>query len=259
MFEAEAGGKVRWNIGVEPNEVVNTNVKIMLNAGNTALPWEPYAGQQTMVTNHTLPGIPVTSGGNYTDSNSQQWICDEIDFERGVYVKRIGQLTLTNDLTYYYNSDTVGKEFFYTAENNNVEPWDTRMYCSHFPIIGGNVSMTSNYWAQFSGSGGIRFRHKDLTSLDALAEWLLENPVAVCYILATPIETPLTQAEIDAFKVLHTNYPNTTILNDAGVWMSVKYNADTKTYLDTHLRPAKEVWTFTLKDGSTVSKAVYIG
>lgn len=30
-----------------------------------------------------LPGIPVTSGGNYTDADGQQWICDEIDFERG--------------------------------------------------------------------------------------------------------------------------------------------------------------------------------
>ena len=27
-----------------------------------------------------LPGIPVDAGGNYTDANGQQWICDEIDF-----------------------------------------------------------------------------------------------------------------------------------------------------------------------------------
>ena len=35
-----------------------------------------------------LRGIPVDSGGNYTDADGQQWVCDEIDFERGKYVQR---------------------------------------------------------------------------------------------------------------------------------------------------------------------------
>ena len=36
-----------------------------------------------------LPGIPVESGGNYTDAEGQQWICDEVDFGRGKYVQRV--------------------------------------------------------------------------------------------------------------------------------------------------------------------------
>lgn len=56
--------------------------------------------------------------------------------------------------------------------------------------------------------------------------------------LATPIETPLTTEEIAAFKALRTNYPNTTILNDAGAHMSVKYNADTKLYVDNKISAA---------------------
>lgn len=36
-----------------------------------------------------LPGIPVTSGGNYTDPSGQQWVCDEVDLERGVRVQRV--------------------------------------------------------------------------------------------------------------------------------------------------------------------------
>lgn len=39
-----------------------------------------------------LPGIKVDSGGNYTDSDGQQWICDEIDLERGKYVQRVKKL-----------------------------------------------------------------------------------------------------------------------------------------------------------------------
>src|SRR5699024_1367959 len=37
-----------------------------------------------------LPGILVDSGGNFTDETGQQWLCDEVDFERGVYRKTVG-------------------------------------------------------------------------------------------------------------------------------------------------------------------------
>lgn len=45
-------------------------------------------GQQTITlqTPTGLPGIPVQSGGNYTDQSGQQWVCDEVDLERGVKV-----------------------------------------------------------------------------------------------------------------------------------------------------------------------------
>lgn len=207
---------------------------IMLERGANMTDYMPYMAEQTMALTSVdgLPGIPVASGGNYTDANGQQWICDEVDLARGVYVQRIGQMTLTNDLAYYYNTDTKGKEFFYTAENNNAKAWETRMCCSHFPVIGGNIAMESDYWTQFSGSGGIRFRHKDITSLAALTAWLPENPVSVCYVLADPAETPLTDTDILAFKALRSNKPTTVLLNDSGARMAVGYVADTKLYID---------------------------
>lgn len=54
--------------------------------------YERYKEPQTftIATPNGLRGIPVSEGGNYTDENAQQWICDEIDFARGVYVQRIG-------------------------------------------------------------------------------------------------------------------------------------------------------------------------
>ena len=52
--------------------------------------YSPYREQLlTLPTPTGLPGIPVTSGGNYTDSTGQQWVCDEVDLERGVKVQRI--------------------------------------------------------------------------------------------------------------------------------------------------------------------------
>jgi hypothetical protein len=208
---------------------------LQLEEGPAVTEYEPYK-ETKISTSHILNGTPVTSNGNYTDTNGQQWICDEIDFERGVYIQRVGQMTLSNDSNWYYNTDTVGKEFFYTAENNNAKAWETRLYSSHFPAIGGKVGMESDYWMQFSGSGGIRFRHKDLTSLDELAAWLPENSVSLCYVLDTPIETPLTAEELEAFKALKTNYPNTTVLNDAGAHMELVYNVDTKTYVDNGIK-----------------------
>jgi hypothetical protein len=64
--------------------------KIQLEIGTKATVYEPYREQLlTLPTPNGLPGIPVTSGGNYTDSTGQQWVCDEIDLERGVKVQRI--------------------------------------------------------------------------------------------------------------------------------------------------------------------------
>jgi hypothetical protein len=45
----------------------------------------------TLPTPTGLPGIPVTSGGSYTDSTGQQWACDEVDLERGIRVQRVGK------------------------------------------------------------------------------------------------------------------------------------------------------------------------
>lgn len=52
--------------------------------------YSPYHEQLlTLPTPNGLPGIPVTSGGNYTDPSGQQWVCDEVDLERGVRVQRV--------------------------------------------------------------------------------------------------------------------------------------------------------------------------
>ena len=58
------------------NEVVSNP---MINAGSTALPYEPYKPAQTLIipTPNGLPGIPVASDGNYTDADGQQWVCEK--------------------------------------------------------------------------------------------------------------------------------------------------------------------------------------
>lgn len=70
------------------NDMASENVCLTWNASSPD--YEPYREQLlTLPTPNSLPGIPVTSGGNYTDSQGQQWVCDEVDLERGVKVQRV--------------------------------------------------------------------------------------------------------------------------------------------------------------------------
>ena len=109
-------------------------------------------GQQTITlqTPNGLPGIPVTSGGNYTDPGGQRWVCDEVDLERGVKVQRV-------DKTSFDNTKTL-------AEQNAI--------------------------------------------------------------LATPVETPLTTAELAAYKALTTYAPNTVVQAADGVGLKLDYQRD---------------------------------
>ena len=49
----------------------------------------------TLPTPIGLPGIPVATSGNYTDPQGQNWVCDEVDLERGVKVQRVNALDLS--------------------------------------------------------------------------------------------------------------------------------------------------------------------
>ena len=70
-------------------------INVQLELGSTATAYSPYREQFLILsTPNGLPGVPVTSGGNYTDSSGQQWVCDEVDFERGVRVQRIDKTAL---------------------------------------------------------------------------------------------------------------------------------------------------------------------
>jgi hypothetical protein len=89
--------------------------KIQLEIGTKATVYEPYREQLlTLPTPHGLPGIPVTSGGNYADSTGQQWACDEVDLERGVKVQRVKTKELSPDDKWTYYKLASGNNNFQT-------------------------------------------------------------------------------------------------------------------------------------------------
>ena len=125
--------------------------KIQMEISTKSTAYSPYHEQLlTLPTSNGLPGIPVTSGGNYTDPTGQQWVCDEVDLERGVKVQRV-------DKTSFDNTKTL-------AEQNAILP--------------------------------------------------------------TPVETPLTPAELTAYKALTTYAPNTVVQAADGAGLKLDYQRD---------------------------------
>lgn len=137
--------KFKYLIDYMPSE----NMCLTWNASSPD--YEPYREQLlTLPTPNGLPGIPVASGGNYTDPHGQQWVCDEVDLERGIKVLRI-----------------------------------------------------------------------DKGAFDA-TKALAEQSV----IRDTPIETPLTPAEIAAYKALTAYAPDTVVQASDGAGVKLEYQRD---------------------------------
>lgn len=135
---------------ISKGATLNTNVQVSLTRDKSTA-YSPYREQLlTLLTPNGLPGITVTSGGNYTDQNGQQWVCDEVDLERGVKVQRV-------DKTAFDTTKTL-------AEQNAI--------------------------------------------------------------LATPIETPLTPAEIAAYKALTAYAPDTVVQASDGAGLKLDYQRD---------------------------------
>lgn len=192
--------------------------------------YEPYKGQTLAITTPgSLPGIPVTSGGNYTDENGQQWICDEVDLARGVYVQRVRNLVFSGEETFDNTWYPVAIYHIHSpAPHVNIT--HNLVRSSHFNNVScGNTLGTS---VAFGNLDKLGFASSDDLAAYFAEQYAQNNPVTVQYVIATPIETALTDAEIQAFRALHSCKGNTTVLNDAGAHMILEYAADPKTYID---------------------------
>lgn len=210
--------------------------------GTVATPYEPYHEPQfaSIATPNGLPGIQVASGGNYTDTDGRQWICDEVDFARGMYVQNIKVSKSLNKLrwsTWGVNKMTNGITGFYTYDIDTPKITEAVSNIASYndDIYGGKkvgiklsiITPTSSmpYMVVCVRNDTISDISSDNAAIQSFKEMLAETDAYMMYVLATPIETPLTAEQIAAYKQLHTYADSTTIIdNDAGAYMSVKYN-----------------------------------
>ena len=195
--------------------------------------YSPYREQLlTLPTPNGLPGIPVTSGGNYTDQNGQQWVCDEVDLERGVKVQRVNRLKL-DDLSWRYELTQTNKSDTFISTISASQSGTERGYslCQYavFDGVAYDIEMAESCRCYvWSSSATIQFKAgSDINSVDAFSEWLKARPDAsISYCLATPIETPLTPAEIAAYKAITAYAPDTVVQASDGAGVKLEYQKD---------------------------------
>lgn len=221
-----------------------------LEIGSDVTDYEKYMEPQILSSTCKLPGLPVESGGNYVDSNGQQYICNYRDWERGVDVYKCKELILTGGETEgwqtyshaAYNVDNVFRlRITDMIDIKNIAYIKGATVLSNYFEYGGYVSEHKPTGIGLSEANYIYLRfdgeHDAIVTTAELRAFLNDkyvngNPVEVVYVLAKPIETPIPEAELQAYRALHTNYPNTTILNNSDTYMKVAYAADTKMYID---------------------------
>ena len=171
----------------------------------------------TLQTPNALPGIPVSSGGNYTDENGQQWVCDEVDLARGVRVQHITKIKLTSAMGWQTaNSKRVDRYF---ASFKGIDM--AGILCTHFSfstdaeVVGGIAASFRNI--------GFAYTEKGTTTVPDFKAFLDANDIYVWAALAAPVETALSSAEIAAYKALTTYAPTTIVTAGGGAWLAATY------------------------------------
>lgn len=103
--------------------------------------WEaPVTLQQiTIPTPNGLRGVPVESDGNYTDSDGTTWICDEIDFAKGVHIQRIDQIDS-------YAGETITTA--YLSSTGALDTGATVQYVLSEPVI---TALSDSVITQYQG------------------------------------------------------------------------------------------------------------
>lgn len=212
---------------------LNTTVQVSLTR-NKVTAYSPYCEQLlTLPTHNGLPGIPVTSGGNYTDPSGQQWVCDEVDLEREVRVQRVKVKELSPDDKWAYQKLASG--------NNNFQ---TRVYGedaskNSFPSICNILPFKNVTWNDnIQNLPKIYANNQEITvsfppsseysSLEAFKQLLTNVKSFIFYCLATPVETPLTPAEIAAYKSLTTYVPTTVLQATDGAGLEATYKCNVR-------------------------------
>jgi hypothetical protein len=184
-FTAEFNDYAVWIRIYEGATLNNVVFKPQVELGTQATPYEP-CNKQTLIINDTLRGI-----GD---------IADEKDFARGVKTERFKVVDLST-----LNWSVVGSCLRSLDLQNTVHKDynNPKLLAEKYTIKGwGNVG--SEPTLTMNGTGGICVFNTDLT---------VTPSGLLVYALAEPIETPLTEAELNDYRALLTNKGTTTILS----------------------------------------------
>lgn len=228
---------------ISAGKTLNETVNPMLNYGITSLPWAPYTGQSiTLSTPNGLPGIPVDSGGNYTDEAGQQWACDMVDLGVGIYTQNLMNVTLdgSEDEAWRLQSGTsLGNRYLFTldpsvaiSETSNVASLN-----STFPLGDNGATYNKSYcYTITNGSRNESILYVALNGSETLEEfraYLQAHPMQLLAQLTKPQTNPISTEELAAYRDLQT-YPGITVVSTAEpvAGLEAQYVADGTKYVE---------------------------
>lgn len=207
-----------------PVEIISleNNGKIKISSNNGA----GISNSAQFATALPLCGIPVSSGGNYTDQNGQQWVCDELIYcadGTGKVIKRIESIVLNG-------SDEILWENLY-ANSYGIYNFLCRQYLSTgvSTIMCNRLSRQYTLMAAtstegiYSNENGIFIRLENISTISEFKIWLNNNNLKIIYALNRPREVTLTSEELSALASLRTYSQSTYVSSEPDADISVKY------------------------------------
>lgn len=271
--EGEAFVRLTILTGAEDKYIDN----LMFNAGSTAKPWEPYTGGKpspspeypqpivsagdtgsivltisdgadqsqslTVSTPNGLPGIPVDSGGNYTDAKGQIFFSSFRDYASKTAVTRVKPFHVdTSPSSAWYSRNTGEYVDLYTYNiPTDYQIGHKNIICEFLPY-NYNVFGGANLGCCFNGvlyqptpesqayfifsfdrqTFNVSKEDSQETVIQKFKDYIGADGFSIFYI-CNPIETPLSEDEITAFQNLTAYSPTTIVSNDANAWMWVQY------------------------------------
>ncbi len=191
-----------------------------------------------------LCGLPVQSGGNYTDSNGQQWVCDELIYNAdgtGKCVKRAMSYAFTGEetLSLYDGNSLIGKSFsgiglpeVKIANIGSPQNLINAFFTHGLVGVQSGLNTSGKHMAasKYSDLSYLYFSTAAFGTIGELKELMRteaanNTPLTIVYELATPEEILLTAEEMAQLKQLYSYNGVTNAFNDEGAEMAVKYCA----------------------------------
>ena len=185
-----------------------------------------------------LCGIPVDNGGNYTDSNGQQWICDELIYNAdgtGKIVKHTSKYTFSGNENFVLRGNN--NAYVYSINNlliykhySGVRSVSDKYICAGTAFDSASAIKTLKIGEnQFFYNEGFKtdnyvYFGSSCTTLEDFKSEIAGS--TIIYPLAEPQEIELTAADVSALMQLRTYSGVTDISNSGNADMDVKYCTD---------------------------------
>lgn len=202
---------------------------LMVNAGETALPWAPYQTKSATITlTEPLRGI-----GEYRDRircRNGEWGIErqthKMEFDGSQDEVWAVQSVNDNGITnYMYYLKIIGRKII------------KALLCNRLQYDSSWIADATRIGVLIGNGTTLYIRLKEVKALDNFRKWLTENPLIIVYPIATPIWEPLPSATQQALNEL-TTYAGTTHLTITAGGLTpevtLEYVQDTQKAIEQH-------------------------